>query len=70
MNEQELADEARKAIDRLKELRAEFRHGWIELEAVKKEAPPLIEAYDRYATHKAKKYGLKARKFSLSAFLR
>lgn len=61
---------AAKAITRLKELRAEFRHGWIELEDVKKEAPALIKTFDLYGQAKAKKFGVKYRKFSLSAFLR
>lgn len=63
-------EQAFKAITRLKQLRAEFKHGWIDFDEVKKEAAPLIKMYDEYAKVKAKKYGLTPRKFSLSAFLR
>ncbi len=70
MNDAQLAEDARKAIERLKELRAQFSHGWITLEEVKAEAPPLIKAYDLYATRKARKFKLSPKKFSLSAFLR
>lgn len=68
--EDELREQAAAAITRLKELRAEYRHGWIDFDAVKAEAGPLIKAYDDYAKIKAQKFGVKARKFSLHAFLR
>jgi hypothetical protein len=70
MNDQELQKEAEKAISRLKELRAEFKHGWISMSELKKEAKPLVEVFDQYAAKKARKFGLRHRKFSLSAFLR
>ena len=50
--------------------RAEYRRGMITREEAKKRIDPFKVAFEAKSKELAKKYGLRAQKFSLTAYLR
>lgn len=68
--EWELRTKAKYAIEKLTEYRTDYRQGKISHELLKVLSVPLIADFDKYTKAKAKKFNLKAKKFSLSSFLR
>lgn len=50
--------------------RAEYRRGMITREEAKKRIDPFKVAFETKSKELAKKYGLRAQKFSLTAYLR
>ena len=63
MTNEELRMEAEQA-------RAEYRRGLITREEAKKRIDPFKVAFEAKSKELAKKYGLRAQKFSLTAYLR